>query len=217
MLKPTVNLLMAAALLSQAQAASILYDGLTQNGNLTAIPWVTTTTMWGSIETGSGQATAVNGLASVPNPALLSWTFGDLELSGVPAETFSPGVGTPGRETYKEIDLSTVPLVFSYDGDVVATGSVETFVVNVDHVNDFAAVGNGKAFLTAPGADPSFYNEVLALTGGTGELAFSIGNFNPVNGSGLFSSSGEVTFVPEPSAAPALFALAGLLVARRRR
>jgi hypothetical protein len=79
-------------------------------------------------------------------------------------------------------------------------------------------VGTGQVILTAPGADPSFYNEVLALTGGSGQLDLTLTGFFPVNDSGLFATTGSFTAVPEPGeyAAVGAAGLLGLAIWRRK-
>jgi hypothetical protein len=73
--------------------------------------------------------------------------------------------------------------------------------------------------LTAPGADPTFFNEIMALTGNTGQLDLVLSGFFPVNQQGLFATTGTFTAVPEPGEYAALgtLGMAGFALWRRRR
>jgi hypothetical protein len=205
---------------SVLNAASFNFSGNLQAGNLTATPWVKVplsppalepsfqTFMWGSIETGGGTGTAQAGFAYLASRdvGLLTFTSGDLELT-----TFqSPGPATLGFERYTENDGSVLPFTIRYDGAIIATGTSDFLYDEVSHQYDLAAVGNGQVTLTAAGADPTFYNEVLALTGGTGRLQVTLASFDPVDNAGLFATTGSFTAVPEPEAYSAL-AAAGLM------
>ena len=212
---------------SQCQSF-IDFSGMTQNRDLGGIPWVGGTTMWESIETGDGMATFVQGIPVMEalNPMLLTWTFGDLEL--IEANSRSPrpmGSPTPppisGVEFYSENDGSVVPLEFSYDGTLWATGEIQNFIVNVDDDADFTATGTGVAMLTAPGpVEREFFDDIDEISGGTRLLNFTINNFDPVDANGLFSSTGTilVAAVPEPQTY-GLFAImicAALVMVRMR-
>ena len=224
----TTALAAAVALASAAHAASFDFSGFLQAGNLTGIPWVNLfdpprpegqSAMWGTIETGSGTGTSQSGFSYLvgKDPALLTFTFGDLELN-----TFqSPGIGTMGFERYTDSDGSSVPFSISYNGVVIAEGTSEYLYDEVDHINDLNAVGTGRVTLNTPGSDPAFYNEVSAITGGTRQLDVTLTGFFPVNNAGLFATTGSIsaTPVPEPEeyAAVAAAGLIGWAVWRRRQ
>jgi hypothetical protein len=217
-----------AALSSAAHAALFDFSGTLQAASLTGIPWVNgsnpptpeaQTWMWGSIETGSGTGTSQSGFSYLVgrNPALLTFTFGDLELD----THRSPGPGTMGFERYTDTDGSSVPFTISYNGVMIAEGTSEYLYDEVSHINDFTAVGNGRVTLHTPGSDPTFYNEVSAITGGTRQLDVTLRSFFPVNNAGLFVTTGSIsaTPVPEPEeyAAVAAAGLIGWAVWRRRQ
>jgi hypothetical protein len=199
------------------RAATFNFSGNLQAGNLTGIPWVLESGMWGSIETGSGTGTSQSGFSffETRNIQQLTFTFGDLELSSFA----SPGPGTPGFERYTDIDGSSVPFTLRYAGTTVATGTSVYLYGEVENSNDITAVGTGQVILTAPGADPTFFNEIMALTGNTGQLDLVLSGFFPVNQQGLFATTGTFTAVPEPGEYAALGALgmAGFALWRRRR
>jgi len=218
----------AVALTSNAHAASFDFSGLLQADNLTGIPWVNVSNpptpegqslMWGSIETGSATGTSQSGFSYLEgkDPALLTFTFGDLELN-----TFqSPLVGAMGFERYTDNDGSSVPFSISYDGVVIAQGTSQYLYTEVDHISDLTAIGSGRVSLHTPGSDPAFYNEVFAITGGSRQLDVTLTSFFPVNDAGLFATTGSIsaTPVPEPeeNAAVAAAGLIGWAVWRRRQ
>lgn len=222
------TLVAAVALSVATHAASFDFTGLLQAANLTAIPWVNGSNpptpelqfyMWGTIETGSGTGTSQSGFSYLvgKNPALLTFTFGDLEL-----DTYqSPLIGAMGFERYTDTDSSSVPFTISYNGVMIAEGTSEYLYDEVDHISDLTAVGTGRVTLHTPGSDPTFFNEVSAITGGTRQLDVTLTNFDPVNNAGLFATAGSITAtpVPEPEEYAALAAagLVGWAVWRRRQ
>jgi hypothetical protein len=199
------------------RAATFNFSGDLQAGNLTGNPWVLLSSMWGSIETGSGTGTSQSGFAyfNTHDISQLTFTFGDLELSSFA----SPGPGTPGFERYTDTDGSSVPFTIRYAGTTVATGTSVYLYDEVENSNDVTAVGTGQVILTAPGSDPTFFNEIMVLTGNTGQLDLVLTGFFPVNDQGLFATTGTFTAVPEPGEYAALGALgmAGFALWRRRR
>ncbi len=207
----------ALVLAGVGQAASFDFSGDLQAGNLTGNPWVLQSFMWGTIETGSGTGTSQSGFSffDTRNISQLTFTFGDLELSS----SASPGLFAGGFERYTDTDGSSVPFTIRYAGTTVATGTSVYLYDEVEHSNDVTAVGTGQVILTAPGSDPTFFNEIMALTGNTGQLDLVLTGFFPVNQQGLFATTGTFTAVPEPGEYAALGALgmAGFALWRRRR
>ena len=129
--------------------------------------------MWETIESGSGMATFSQGIPAMDglDPPLLTWTFGDFELTNFrspkPQGSAPP---TSGFEFYSEGDASVIPLEFSYDGTLWATGEIQNFIVNVDHSSDFDATGTGIAQLTASGVETEFFDDIDELSGGRRQL-----------------------------------------------
>lgn len=199
------------------RAATFDFSGNLQAGNLTGLGWVIGSTMWGSIQTGSGTGTSQTGFSyfNTHDIGQLTFTFGDLELSSFA----SPGPFSPGFERYTDTDGSSVPFTVRYAGDVVATGTSIYLYDEVENFNDVTAVGTGQVILTTPGADPAFFNEVMALTGNSGQLDLVLTGFFPVNNEGLFATTGTFTAVPEPGeyAAVGAAGMVGLALWRRRR
>lgn len=201
-----------------AQAASFDFDGALQANNLTGQPWVAGSTMWGAIDTGSGAGNAQSGFdyLSSRDVHLLTFTFGDLELTS----SQSPGLASAGFELYTEGDASVLPFTLKYNNAVIATGTSLFLRTEVDNSGDVTAIGTGQFQITAPGADATFYNEVMALTGGSGLCDVTLSTFFPVNGAGLFSTTGTITTapVPEPDtwALVASGAILGFAILRRR-
>jgi hypothetical protein len=191
-----------------SNAASFDFAGSLHAANSTANPWVGGSTMWGTIETGDGTGTSQSGFAYLASRdvSLLTFTFGDLELTS----SLSPGIGSLGFERYTENDASVMPFTISYNGIPIATGTSDYLYDEVSHSLDFTAVGDGQVTLTAPGGDPTFYNEVTALTGGSRVLQVTLASFDPVDNLGNFTTTGTISAVPEPREYAALSA-AGLI------
>ncbi len=173
------------------------------------------------VSTSSGTATAINGFASLAAVAPGDFTFAydNLDLTGYSSahpgpgnsiETYTPGAGSD--------------FTFFVSGVPIATGEVVSFIVTTDY-NTGLATAVGSLHLSAPGANPAFFNEVSALTGGSNLVDFSAPNLffdlAPSLASGTFNAAGtfSVTPVPEPSSLALGFGVSALLVAaiRRRR
>ena len=214
-------LAMAAALAGPASAATFDFGGKLVASNLTTQDWVLGSKIWGSIESGEGYGISQSGFNyfATHDITLLRFDFGDLELSSF----LSPTVSSGGFERYSEVDLSLVPFTLSLAASgggstVIATGTSVYLYAEVSNLSDSTAVGMGLVTLTSPGSDPTFYNEVLALTGGSGQLNLILASFVPENNQGLFTTTGSFTAVPEPGeyAAVSAAALLGLALWRRR-
>jgi hypothetical protein len=207
---------LAAAVAVPASAATFDFSGALQAAGGNGVPWVLGSFMWATIETGGGTGTSQSGFNyfATHDITQLTFTFGDLELSSF----LSPGPGSPGFERYTDTDGSSVPFTIRLGGTPIATGTSIYLYDEVSHSNDITAVGTGQVILTAPGADPAFYNEVLALTGGSGQLDLTLTGFFPVNNQGLFATTGSFTAVPEPGeyAAVGAAGLLGLALWRRK-
>lgn len=153
--------------------------------------------MWGSVETAGGTGSSTSGFASLAalNPSLITFSLGDLELSS----HLSPGTSTSGFEYYSEVDASVTPFNLYYDGALWATGTTSFLQSDVANKNSTTATGTGAVYLTAPGLDPAFYNEVMNITGGTGLLQIAVSNFSAVDNAGNFTMVGSLAATPEPS------------------
>eukprot|EP00353_Schmidingerella_taraikaensis_P009139 CAMPEP_0185569494 /NCGR_PEP_ID=MMETSP0434-20130131/2094_1 /TAXON_ID=626734 ORGANISM="Favella taraikaensis, Strain Fe Narragansett Bay" /NCGR_SAMPLE_ID=MMETSP0434 /ASSEMBLY_ACC=CAM_ASM_000379 /LENGTH=187 /DNA_ID=CAMNT_0028184285 /DNA_START=165 /DNA_END=728 /DNA_ORIENTATION=+ len=178
--------------------------------------------MWGTVESGNAAATSAVGFNSLSfvgfNPALFSWTIGnvgELELDG----RLSPGAASIGFEEYRNLAGPAVDIQFSYNGDLWASGVVNEVRSEVVNVNAVTGTGTGLVTLTSAGVDADFFNEVIALTAGSGELNYTFTGFNPVNAQGLFNSVGSFTAVPEPSEYAMVFGVLGIgvMLIRRKR
>lgn len=214
---PTMLVMSAILFTSAAQAAYINYDGRLKADTTTQIPWVTGSTMWGAVEDGGGRGTFSSGFSSLNglDMSLFSFTFGDLELTNY----LSPTASEAGFEYYSEADNSVDEMHFYYDGDLWAKAALNFLQVDVDNKNDNFATGFGTANLTSPGVSNAFFNEVMALTAGSGLLTFNVYDFTPVDSAGNFTSAARITVssVPLPAAfwlfAPVLF---GMIKSRRK-
>lgn len=245
---PTMKLLLrsACAYLTftavSASAAFITYNnGVTNTASATGPAWVGGTNMflniisdYGSSPLGpSGGSGATQDGFDLFNPGggglditLLSWTLGTMTLyQGAGTATLSPGPASAGFEDYRYDDnggLAATNLTFFYNGAEWVSGYVTRFVTEVENNADFNATGAGDAVITSnTPAGLAFFNEVMALSSGTGQLSFVADSFTPVSPTdpGTFGSAGSITVVPEPSAWAAIFgaSVLGITYIRRRR
>lgn len=207
-------------MLGTATGQTIVVDGTVKASNLDTLAAPLTvhpSFPWTDVDNGSGSGTSISGFSWVADSAgladasRLTYSFTSLTLT-----TYSGGGPGDSLEIYTPDVGSTFS--FSYDGAVIATGTVTSLTVNTNFVTG-AATGSSIIQLTAPGADTSFYDEIGVLSGGTHQMVFDITSFDAVDASGNFTSAGifSVSAVPEPSTYAAFFGLAALgLVSRRR-
>jgi hypothetical protein len=214
--KPTLVLFIHLALFFHAvNGASVQFSGTTFMSDTSEnIPWVLGSVMFESLDSGTATGTSQQGFTffETNNVNLLTWTFGDLELSSFQ----SPGVATPGFEIYTETDGNEVPFTLDYDSSVAAVGVVSWLRVDVSNSSDLAATGTAEVILQNPGSDPELFNEIMSLSGNTGILYFTINEFDPVS-FGQFASTGSFTVVPEPSTFASLAGAFILAYVLRRR
>lgn len=205
-------------------AQIVNFEGTVAAANITNIPWVQGANMWGTVEASSNHATSASGfasLATVDDITDFTWTFGDLELGVFQ----SPGLNTAGFEIYNDTDSSGTSLTFSYGSELWATGEILYLQVDVANSQTFSATGIGQAqIMSDAGSNSIFYSEIMALTGNTGLLDFTINGFFAVDVNGNFTSNGSFSpvagsAVPEPETYALLLGLGGLGIAfwKRRR
>ncbi|WOO41183.1 PEP-CTERM sorting domain-containing protein [Rubellicoccus peritrichatus] len=243
-MKLLLRLACASAALTaiSASGASIIYNnGVTNTSNASGPAWVAGSNMFlniiddygGSPLGPSGGSGASQNGFDLFDPGggglditLLSWTLGSMTLyEGPGTATLSPGPATPGFEDYRYDDnggLAPTNLTFFYNGAEWASGYVTRFVTEVANSADIDATGAGDAIITTnTPAGLAFFNEVMTLSSGTGQLSFVADSFTPVAPSdpGTFGSTGSITVVPEPSTMAALFGASalGITFIRRRR
>lgn len=213
----SVSVAFALFVATSGSAATIDYTGtINASDSSHNYPWVMGSTMWESIDSGNSTATDSSGIAYFDSHDVvnLSWTFGDLELT----DHLSPGVETAGYEIYTENDGSFEPFTMYQDGVVIATGISTSLRTDVENNMDDTAVGVGYVTLTAAGEDSEFYDEIMTLSGNTGELRLDIDSFSPTANEGVFTSTGTVSVVPEPSVGALMgLGLMGFLTFRRFR
>lgn len=201
---------------SPLTAVVINWSGTTTNSDTTSsLAWVQGSHMFESLDNGNATATSQVGFSYFDTHDItqLTWTFGDLELTN----HLSPGASSAGFEYYSEADNDVTDFKMFQNGALVASGDVLYLRTDVANSSDTSATGTAEVTLTTAGADSTFFDEVMTLSGGTGTLSVEIGNFDPVS-YGEFDSSGTLTVVPEPRATAlfvGLFALA--LIQRRQR
>lgn len=171
-----------------------------------------------TVDNGAGLGLEISGFTSLTDAisteaARLSYSFSNLELT-----TYSGGGPGNSLEIYTPALGSTFK--FSYDGITLATGEVVSLTVDTDF-NTGDATGSGTINLVSGGSDPSFYNEIGTLTGGSYNMVFDISSFEAVDASGNFNSYGTfsaaTSAVPEPSTYAAIFGVAALGLASGRR
>lgn len=131
-----------------------------------------------NLDSGSGSATAIGGFTSLAGlpPGDLTFTLGDLELVDF------IGTTTTATEVYAEGDGNVVPFMIFRGGTFAGTGSDLVLTIVTDRDPSSATFGLARGFaqvtLTGVAGDP-FFDEVLALTGGTGRLRATLGSFVP--------------------------------------
>jgi hypothetical protein len=169
-----------------------------------------------NIHNGAGTVTSAVGSTSLQGtaPGDVTFTYGDLEQVA-----FSNPAGTTTQE-YGEGDASQNFIQLFLSGNLIASGVYESLTIvtdsNPSSSNLGLATGMGSVLLTAPGADPSFYNEVLSLTGGRMQFIVDqfiatafVENQDPNLVTADFATTGRFEVIPEPSTAMLL--LTGLL------
>lgn len=209
-------LLLTALTLNLSAQGIITYDtGDVFTSDASGPAWVAGSLMFNKIDSGAATGATQSGFSTIPNIALLTWSFDDLDL--VVGESIVPGAATAGLEVYRDTDNSS-NLQFFYDGDLWLTGLITEYRVEVDNNLDIEAVGTGYATITSSTvAGVGLYNEILSLTNATGDLTFAADAFASV-AAGQFQSPGSISAVPEPSATAALLGLFAIaMVGNRRR
>ena len=212
----SASFVFAVFMAMSSSAATIDYAGTIYTSDTShSYPWVLGSVMWEAIDSGNSTATNSTGITyfDTHDVSKLTWTFGDLEMT----DHLSPGADTAGYEIYTEDDGSTQPFTMLYDGEVIATGVSLSLRTDVENNMDATAVGVGYATLTAAGANSAFYDEIMTLSGNTGNLKIDIDNFDPVE-NGVFNSTGTLSVIPEPSMGALVgFGLMGFVLYRRFR
>lgn len=148
--------------------------------------------------------------------------------TGPGTATVSPTTTTEGKEDYRYDDAGGTAaknLVFYYDDgggpDEWASGYITRFITTVTDIaaDDATAVGDVVLTnFTAAGED--FFNEIMTLSGGSGEIIYTADSFVPVviADPATFTSAGSWTVIPEPSTwAASIGAMALTVVFTRRR
>jgi MYXO-CTERM domain-containing protein len=241
---PLLPLVILSACVATLHAQTMTYtDGRTNVQNASGPAWVGATLMFQDIVSTFGGAPGPSGATGATSTdidlfdgggmdiTLLTWEFGPMSLTGIgvgDSATVSPGDATAGFEDYRYNDLSgaaAANLTFYYNEVEWLSGYVTRFLITVPNRFDPNATGTGTAYITNnTAAGTGFFNEIMTITGGSGELAFNANNFVSTTGTDpeSFTSTGSVTIVsavPEPATWTALAGAAGLAMAcfRRRR
>lgn len=181
--------LVLAALLLQSfvvNAAFIDFNSQLKATGTTTIPWVFGSTMWSEIVSSTGSGSDSEGFSSLDGLDLSKFTF---SFGGLTLTSFlSPGPSSPGFERYTG---ATDPFEFFYDGQLWASGTVAYVQNDVANSTDLGGA-TSEITLTSAGVNDAFYNEMLALTDGTGTFIMTAGNFQQVDAFGLFSSTTSI-------------------------
>ncbi len=209
--------LSAALVLPVAAAgASFSYSGSLSPGGAGGGSWVDGQSMVTSIVVGTGTAANQSGFSyfNSRDIGLLTFQFADLELSNFQ----SPTVDAWGFMYFAEANGAAIPFRFLYDGTEIASGTTHHINLVVDNDTDLGASGDGAVTLTTPGSDPTFFNEVMAKTGGSGRFNIYLST-DAVPSGGVMAMGGTfvTAAVPEPEEYAAIASLGLMLWAVRRR
>lgn len=176
-----------------------------------------------NLDSGAAVATAIAGFSSLASvsPADLTITFGDLERVG----TNFPGgcVPSPAANCTSVTNVwgnndATTPFLNVHLAGVgtILSGTIQSWQTTTDTTypgNPSFGSGTGVGIVQFHGGLNAYWNEVLALTGGTGIAQVTSTRFNSVCSISAdpcpFSLNATLTFVPEPSSA--LFIGMGLM------
>ena len=115
------------------------------------------------------------------DPSLFTWAFGeygDLVLT----DHLSPTATEAGFEYYSSEPDKYVDINFLYDGQLLASGRAEYIRVEVDNNWDITAIGKGRAYWIMV---ILIYDEIMAISGGTGVLDFVLDSFYTTNDAGI--------------------------------
>lgn len=96
-----------------------------------------------------------------------------------------------------------------------------TFIVAVESSSDENATAYGTAYLSEATDDgQAFFDEVMVLSGNTGQLVFNVNDYYSIvnyGSSASFGAGGSFTVVPESSTVAAVAGVAALAVVFFRR
>ena len=142
----------------------------------------------------------------------LTFTFGDTtapynsSAPGLVLDHFDNGVADGVAKQFFQPESGVTDNTFRlFNHNVlVASGVIQEVVVETTHFSFqghsvFQSHGHGSVLFTAAGADPTIFNEIVSLSGGTGILEFFMSSFDfagVVSGlqeGSLFSTDGSVT------------------------
>lgn len=196
--------------------ASFSYSGSITPGGGSGGTWVEGQSMFTAIAIGSGTAASQSGFSyfATRDLALFTFQFGDVELSNFQ----SPGPDQLGFMYFSEASGAPTPFRFFYDGTEIASGLTDHINLMVDNDTDLGASGDGRVTLTTPGADPTFFNEVMDKTGGSGRFnVYLSADALPTGGIMGMGGTFVTAAVPEPAEYAAVVGLGALLWAVGRR
>lgn len=169
-----------------------------------------------SLLVGSGTAASQSGFSYFVGRdiGLLTFTFADIELSNFQ----SPTPDQSGFMYFAEANGAPIPFRLFYNGAEIASGLTDHINLMVDNDTDLGASGDGRVTLTTPGADPTFFNEVMDKTGGSGRFnVYLSADALPTGGIMGMGGTFVTVAVPEPVEYAAVAGLGALLWAVGRR
>lgn len=184
-----VLVLEARTLLSSTAAATFQFKAIASNLDTTKHLFNIPTPSASPYTQLRGGSIAMTGLEGFPaslalaggSPSKFTLSFGSSVPGNPPAlklTSFDNGLTDGiGKQFFTKTTGNVNTMTLFLSGKAVAVGTIDTLTVLTS--TGFESTGIGKfTFTQSAGTDPTVFNELLAVTGGTGKIAFHLGTFS---------------------------------------